>query len=170
MAYTNVTRRKLYLLWYNIRRRCYDQTNPRYSLYGGKGIRMCDKWLTFDRFLEDIIYVPGYNEQKLLQGKIFLDKDLSNAKLYSKDTCSFVDIATSNKCKPNQMLNFIAISPTGKRYVSNNQSEFAREHNLRQTSISDCLRGRLKSHNKWTFSYEERSTTIEKLQMQNLVE
>lgn len=51
--------------------------------------------------------------------------------------------------------NFKAISPEGIIYYSNNQHEFAREHNLNRNNILSCLNGRLKSCNKgWRFNYE----------------
>lgn len=49
-----VLRRKLYKLWHNIKNRCYNVNHPRYKQYGGRGVVMCDKWLTFDGFLEDV--------------------------------------------------------------------------------------------------------------------
>lgn len=36
---------KLYSVWQNMKRRCYETTNKRYKNYGGRGIKVCDKWL-----------------------------------------------------------------------------------------------------------------------------
>lgn len=35
-----------YRSWINMRERCYRTTNNRYHLYGGRGIRVCQRWLT----------------------------------------------------------------------------------------------------------------------------
>lgn len=41
--------------WRNMRRRCYTKSNPIYHLYGGRGIRVCDRWNeSFLNFLEDM--------------------------------------------------------------------------------------------------------------------
>lgn len=35
--------------------RCYNESNPRYSNYGGRGVLVCDRWLnSFDDFLADM--------------------------------------------------------------------------------------------------------------------
>lgn len=34
----------LYKRWQYIKNRCYNEHDPRYSNYGGRGIKMCDEW------------------------------------------------------------------------------------------------------------------------------
>jgi hypothetical protein len=46
---------------------------------------------------------------------------------------------------------FIAISPTGQYYLSNNQSAFAVNHGLDAKHISSCLRGLQETTNGWRF-------------------
>src|SRR5690242_4880869 len=44
---------KLYRLWRTMRRRCSDPNAIHYGLYGGRGIRVCDRWQkSFLAFLE----------------------------------------------------------------------------------------------------------------------
>lgn len=44
-----------YWCWQNIKKRCYSSKDKCYYLYGGKGIKMCDKWLSsFENFFEDM--------------------------------------------------------------------------------------------------------------------
>ena len=44
-----------YQAWKNMRKRCYNQENPRYPDYGGRGIKICDRWLNDPAaFLEDM--------------------------------------------------------------------------------------------------------------------
>lgn len=43
-----------YRAWINIRTRCTDQTTPYWPLYGGRGIKVCDRWQSFDAFLADM--------------------------------------------------------------------------------------------------------------------
>lgn len=44
-----------YKTWVNMKRRCYDEKNNRYQYYGGRGIKVCDRWLnSFENFLADM--------------------------------------------------------------------------------------------------------------------
>jgi hypothetical protein len=36
---------RLYSIWTDIKRRCYNSANKRYNCYGGRGISVCDEWL-----------------------------------------------------------------------------------------------------------------------------
>lgn len=45
----------LYKTWNSIKYRCYNKNEKRYADYGGRGIKMCDRWLeSFDNFYEDM--------------------------------------------------------------------------------------------------------------------
>jgi hypothetical protein len=41
-------------LWRGIVRRCTDPNFHKYRLYGALGVRICDRWLDFDCFIEDV--------------------------------------------------------------------------------------------------------------------
>lgn len=146
-------RRNLSKRWYNMISRCSDVGN---SNYGGCGVSVCPRWQDKENFINDCQGLPGYNREALLTGSLYLDKDsiISGNKIYSPETCCFLTVAESNAFKPNQMATFVAISPDGDVYESNNQSAFASEHNLLQTAISRCLRGAGSSHNGWTFKFK----------------
>jgi hypothetical protein len=64
------TRKPEYWIWCDVRRRCYDPKRENYSAYGGRGIRVCDRWLSgenrktgFECFYEDM--GPRPNNQTL---------------------------------------------------------------------------------------------------------
>ena len=45
----------LYRTWSNIKHRCYNTNYKKYKDYGGRGIKVCDRWLnSFENFLEDM--------------------------------------------------------------------------------------------------------------------
>lgn len=44
----------IYRAWHQMRRRCEDPKHPKFSYYGGKGVKLCQKWQTFEGFLEDM--------------------------------------------------------------------------------------------------------------------
>lgn len=40
--------------WYAMQGRCLRPNNPKYPLYGGRGITVCERWLSFDNFVADM--------------------------------------------------------------------------------------------------------------------
>ena len=46
---------RAYQAWYAARRRCLESAHRQWAYYGGRGITMCDRWLSsFAAFLEDM--------------------------------------------------------------------------------------------------------------------
>lgn len=41
-------------VWKGMRRRCSNPKDPRFVDYGGRGIRVCDRWQSFDNFIADM--------------------------------------------------------------------------------------------------------------------
>jgi hypothetical protein len=45
----------IYLSWQSAKGRCHNPADKRFPHYGGRGIRMCDRWLnSFENFLADM--------------------------------------------------------------------------------------------------------------------
>jgi len=43
-----------YKIWKTMTQRCFNSKQAMYKHYGGKGILVCDKWLTFENFIADM--------------------------------------------------------------------------------------------------------------------
>lgn len=68
-----------YSTWCSIKRRCYNPNQENYERYGGKGIRMCARWLnSFENFYEDMGPKPTHNHT--IERK-------DSSKDYSPDNC-----------------------------------------------------------------------------------
>ena len=48
-----------YQTWIGMIQRCTDPTREAYARYGGRGIRVCERWRQFEHFLEDMGERPG---------------------------------------------------------------------------------------------------------------
>lgn len=51
---TRTIRPPEYRVWENMRNRCLSPRNHAYARYGGRGIRVCPQWDSFQRFLGDM--------------------------------------------------------------------------------------------------------------------
>lgn len=51
---------KEYRTWAKMRSRCDSPSDPKYPIYGGRGIKVCDRWLnSFEDFLSDMGRAPS---------------------------------------------------------------------------------------------------------------
>ncbi|UUV45974.1 hypothetical protein [Bacillus phage vB_BanS-Thrax1] len=74
--------------WRAMIERCYDENNNHYNTYGAKGIKVCERWLCFEYFLQDFKNLQGYDYDKLQNGELHLDKDIiGDRKIYSPENC-----------------------------------------------------------------------------------
>ena len=75
---------KTYSSWANMKSRCFGKNNQRYKNYGERGIKVCEEWLVFENFLNDMGERP--------KGKS-IDR-IDNNRNYCKENCCWSDIFT----------------------------------------------------------------------------
>jgi len=53
------SRTRIYFAWQRMKQRCYDTNYSAYQYWGGRGIKVCDRWLdSFDNFYDDMGDIP----------------------------------------------------------------------------------------------------------------
>lgn len=84
--------KELYSKWKNMRQRCNNPRNKSYSYYGGKGIKVCEEWNSFEAFQE-------WAFQNGFKSGLSIDRK-DNDKDYCPENCRFVslDEQQRNKC------------------------------------------------------------------------
>jgi hypothetical protein len=73
-----LTNHPLYGAWCRMKDRCYYEKHLHFDRYGGRGIKVCERWLTFENFYSDNLgrWKPG----------LTLDRE-NNDGDYSPDNC-----------------------------------------------------------------------------------
>ncbi len=129
-----------YRSWQAMKERCQNPNNPRFKDWGGRGIKVCERWQDFVNFLEDMGEKP--------EG-LTLDRVDNNGN-YELGNCRWATWKEQIQNRRNQFF-FVALDSQGTMIASNNQYKFARQHGLDYRQINACLNGRQKSHKGWRF-------------------
>lgn len=77
---------KTYRAWSGLLSRCRNKNNKDYANYGGRGITVCDKWLEFKNFFNDMGESPKY---------LSIDR-IDNDKGYCKENCRWATCTEQN--------------------------------------------------------------------------
>lgn len=101
--------------------RCYHEHRKDYKYYGGRGIKVCDRWHNFDYFVEDMR--PSYKKGLSLDRR---DNDGG----YSKENCSWVP--HKQQCRNRSSTHFITNPNSGDRYTI---TELSKIYNVPRTTI-----------------------------------
>ena len=90
--------------WKNMKQRCLNPNNKRYSDYGGRGITICDRWLNLDNFLADMGSRPT--------AKHSLDR-IDNDGDYQKDNCKWsTRVEQENNKRSNRLITIGCVALT----------------------------------------------------------
>ena len=123
-------RNPLYVIWKGMMARCYKPKTRSYPNYGGKGIKVCQRWHDFDLFASDM--VPKPFDKATLERK-------DGTKDYSPNNCVWVTCKEQQRNRKNNHL----LTHAGKTQCLTAWAE--------EVSIpANCLRAR--KRNGWTDS------------------
>lgn len=126
----------LYVVWKNMKQRCYNPNATRYSDWGGRGISVCDEWINDFQAFYDWAVENGY--KKGLQ----LDR-IDNDGNYEPTNCRFItltkNIRNSRATKLN--INDILEIRNAKLLIPNlTMTELSKAYHVTVTTISDILK------------------------------
>lgn len=132
----------IYKSWSNMHTRCHNPNFIDYKRWGGRGIRVCEQWKTFEGFLKDMqgSYIDGYQ----------LDR-INNDGNYEPSNCRWVDRKT--QCRNRSNNKFITHNGETKTVaewaeISGVKSSLFRQRlYVKKLAMSECLSGyKFKNH------------------------
>jgi len=144
---------RIYSIWGKMVQRCTNPKNPVYPYYGGKGIKVCDKWLKFENFYQDMSFT--YRDDLTIDRK-------DSTKGYFKENCQWLTM-NENRIK-DQIKKISKYSKKGKLIIIyDSAAEAARKENkglsninrLRAiaNSFTRVARGERKSYKGFVWKY-----------------
>lgn len=120
-----------YRIWNTIKQRCYNPRNREYDVYGGRGIKMCNRWLGdagFENFYNDMGQRPCEDNGRPYQ----IDR-IDNSKGYSPDNCRWATARANQQNRRNNKKTFLY----GDEMCL---TEICRVLSLKRTTVSEAIR------------------------------
>jgi len=91
------SRQKSYQVWRGMVSRCTNKDDKRYQDYGGRGVTICERWMDYFLFLEDM----GDPPEGLTMDRI------DNTKGYSPENCKWsTSIEQANNKRNNRFIEY----------------------------------------------------------------
>lgn len=126
---------KTYMVWSSMKSRCNNKNHHAYNSYGGRNIKICNRWNDYVNFLEDM----GDKPEGLSLDRIDNNGD------YSLDNCRWATRSEQQRNKKNTRLNEIAVKVI--RYMFEvkgyGHTRIGRAMNLTREHIRDIVTYRI---------------------------
>lgn len=141
---------RFYAIWGDMKYRCNNPNCKKYNLYGGRGIKVCNEWMNYQNFYNDMW--ESYQEHCKQFGvkDTTLDRIDSN-KGYSIENCRW---ATNKEQRINvrNKKSYVAINiNTKEEFIFNNLTDFCKEHGFTRQRATECISGKYKQHKGYIF-------------------
>lgn len=107
-----MSKHPVYKSWCKMLERCTNKNHKYWQNYGGRGVRVCARWLKFENFLEDM--GASYKEG------LSLDR-IDNDKGYNKTNCRWANHTDQAR---NRRSNVWVDTPKGKMLLCDAEKEF----------------------------------------------
>lgn len=128
---------RLYQIWLGMKRRCCNKKRNAYSIYGGKGIIVCDEWINSYPNFKRWALENGYNDN------LTIDREKSY-KNYCPENCRWVTRENNARFKSSTKLNWDKTRRIRSLYenVKVTQETLSKIFNVKRCTISDVLRNK----------------------------
>lgn len=134
--YKNITKRPAYRSWAGMKTRCQNPDYPEFHYYGGRGIKVCDRWQSSENFFDDML---ATYEKGLTLDRIDPDGD------YCPENCRWItQKAQQNNRTNNHRFTYKGLTLTLTEWAEKlgiGRSTLAQRYYVYNWSIERCLGG-----------------------------
>lgn len=131
----------LYIAWAGMLGRCRNRNNPKWENYGGRGIRVCERWYSFELFAQDVGPHPGKGWS--------LDRYPDNGGDYEPTNWRWATPALQSRNRRSTRLTEEKVVDIRRRYVrgifgqrgTGNRRALAKEYGVSRSTISMIAAG-----------------------------
>ena len=109
---TALSKTRLHSVWHGMKMRCYNPHATGYENYGGRGIKICDEWLSFSEFYKWAKSQNNYDDTLTIER-------IDNNGDYCPNNCIWITKGEQNKNRRNTHW----VTYQGKRYSLNELSK-----------------------------------------------
>lgn len=123
-----------YYSWAAMVQRCTNPARNNWHDYGGRGIKVCRRWLKFDNFLADMGERPP--------GTSIGRRDCDGG--YSPANCEWQTDTQQNRQRRNNRLDPLKVEAIRRRYARGNETQrgLGKEYGVSKTMIRNVVTGR----------------------------
>lgn len=108
---TKWNNKRLQRIFYSMKRRCYSPGNKSYAAYGGRGIQICEEWLSDPKRFEEWAIAHGYDDHMTID-RVSADHN------YEPENCRWVSFRDNATYRRNTHVIYVdGVGRTGKDWA-----------------------------------------------------